>query len=170
MIYGFNANEVFQMAIEIEDNGRRFYEKVQDIVDDPRTIDIFAMLAQAEIEHKERFSRLKAELPEQTKETTVWDPDNETDQYLKMMAGMHVFRASDGVEKSLARVKTAEDALLLAMGFEKDSIVFFLSMQDATEEKKGRELLGQLVHEEMGHLKKLSLELKKLRTSQNGAS
>ena len=165
MIYGFNANEVFQMAVEIEDNGRRFYEKVQGIVDEPRVKDIFAMLAQAEIEHKARFSKLKSELPAQTKETTVWDPDNETDQYLKMMAGMHVFRVSDGVEKALARVNTAEDALLLAMAFEKDSIVFFLSMQEATEEKQGHELIGQLVHEEMGHLKKLSMELKKLRSS-----
>ena len=165
MIYGFNADEVFKMAIEIENNGRRFYEKVQDMVDDPRIKDIFAMLAQAEIEHKERFSRLKKELPEQTKESTVWDPDNETDQYLKMMAGMHVFRERDGVDKALAQVNTAEDALRLAMGFEKDSIVFFLSMQDATEEMQGQKLIGQLVHEEMGHLKKLSVELKKLRTS-----
>lgn len=164
MIYGFNANEVFQIAIDIEDNGRRFYEGVQGIVEDPGTKDIFAMLAQAEMEHKKRFAELKSALPESAKESTVWDPDNETNQYLKMMAGMHVFRAGDSVEQALAQVKTAEDALRFAMGFEKDSIVFFLTMQDATEEKKGRDLIGQLVQEEKGHLKTLSMELKKLTT------
>ncbi len=35
-------------------------------------------------------------------------------------------------------------------------------MQDATEEKKGREIIGQLIDEEKVHLRKLSLELKRL--------
>ncbi len=35
MIYGFNANEVFQIAIDMEGNGKFFYEKAMEIVDDP---------------------------------------------------------------------------------------------------------------------------------------
>jgi rubrerythrin len=35
VIYGFNANEVFQIAIDIEKNGKRFYEKATNIVDNP---------------------------------------------------------------------------------------------------------------------------------------
>jgi rubrerythrin len=34
-------------------------------------------------------------------------------------------------------------------------------MQDATEERQGRALIGQLVEEEKGHLKRLAMELGK---------
>ncbi len=36
MIFGFNAAEVFQIAIEIEENGKSFYEKAQAKIDDAR--------------------------------------------------------------------------------------------------------------------------------------
>ncbi len=85
-------------------------------------------------------------------------------KYLQMMADMHVFRSDFDVEEKLSRVKNPEDALRLGIQFEKDSIIFFLTIQDATEEKKGQELIGQLVDEEKKHLNKLSLELRKLTT------
>ena len=68
---------------------------------------------------------------------------------------MNVFRSDIALEEALAGVRSAVDALKLAIQFEKDSITFFLGMQDATEEKKGREFIGQLVEEEKEHLKKL---------------
>jgi rubrerythrin len=162
MIYGFNANEVFKIAIEIEENGRRFYEKVQDVVEESGVNEIFARLALAEVEHKRRFISLKSQLPRSAKEETVWDPDNELDQYLKMMADMHVFKTSAAVDDVLAGVRTAQDALHLAIQFEKDSIVFFLTMQEAAKEEEGRKLIGQLVEEEKEHLRTLSRELRRL--------
>jgi rubrerythrin len=77
------------------------------------------------------------------------------------MADMHIFRSDLDMEEELSRVKNLEDALNLGIQFEKDSIIFFLIMRDATEEKKGREFIGQLVDEEKEHLRKLSLELRK---------
>ena len=162
MIYGFNANEVFQIAIDIEENGKRFYEKAMDIVDDPDVKGLLAFLAQEEVEHLKRFTELKAQLPRTATEDTVWDPENEMNQYLQMMADMHVFRSDFDIEKELSQAKNPEDILKLGIQFEKDSIIFFLTMQDATEEKKGREFIGQLIDEEKEHLRKLSLELKKL--------
>jgi rubrerythrin len=162
MIYGFNANEVFKIAIEIEENGRRFYEKVQDVVEESGVNEIFARLALAEVEHKKRFISWKSQLPRSAKEETVWDPDNELDQYLKMMADMHVFKTSGAVDDVLAGVRTAQDALHLAIQFEKDSIVFFLTMQEATKEEEGRKLIGRLVEEEKEHLRTLSRELRRL--------
>ena len=163
MIYGFNANEIFQIAIDIEGNGKHFYEKAMDLVDDPDVKELLAFLAQEEAEHFKRFTELKAQLPKTATEDTIWDPENEMNRYLQMMANMHVFRSDFDVEEELSRVKNSEDVLKLGIQFEKDSIIFFLTMQDATEgEKEGRELIGQLVNEEKKHLNKLSLELRKL--------
>ncbi len=162
MIYGFNANEIFQIAIDIEGNGKHFYEKSMDLVDDPNVKELLAFLAQEEAEHIKTFTELKARLPKAATEDTIWDPENEMNRYLQMMADMHVFRSDFDVEKELSQVKNPEDVLKLGIQFEKDSIIFFLTMQDAAGEKEGRELIGQLVNEEKKHLNKLSLELRKL--------
>jgi len=162
LIYGFNANEVFQIAIDMEGNGKFFYEKAMEIIDDPDVKELLAFLAQEEGEHLKKFTELKAQLPKTATEDTIWDPEHEMNKYLQMMADMHVFRSDFDVEEKLSRVKNPEDVLKLGIQFEKDSIIFFLTIQDATEEKKGQELIGQLVDEEKKHLNKLSLELGKL--------
>ncbi|MEE9435400.1 MAG: ferritin family protein [Candidatus Adiutricales bacterium] len=161
MLYAFNAAEVFQIAIEIEENGKLFYDKAREKTDDDEVKAVFKSLGLAEIQHKELFASLLAKLPPSARETTVWDPDNEMDQYLKMMADMHVFRTSENLDDRLAGISSAEEALRLALEFEKDSIVFFLSMKDMTEENQGRELIGQIVKEELSHHKKISVELLK---------
>ncbi len=161
MIYGFNADEVFRIAIDIEKNGKRFYEKAMDLVDDPDVKALLASLAQDEVEHLRRFRELKARLPKAATKDTVWDPEHEMNRYLQTMADMHIFRSDLDMEEELSRVKNLEDALNLGIQFVKDSIIFFLIMRDATEEKKGREFIGQLVDEEKEHLRKLSLELRK---------
>ncbi|MBF0510418.1 MAG: hypothetical protein HQK57_16040, partial [Deltaproteobacteria bacterium] len=74
----------------------------------------------------------------------------------------NVFRTEKKVADLVAGIKSAADAVHLAMQFEKDSIIFFLTMQDDTEEAQGRQLIGQLVKEEQQHLKRLSIQLKKL--------
>ena len=162
MIYGFNAGEVFRMAVDIEENGRLFYLRAQDKTDNPEVKKVFENLGREEVKHKEFFTALMAELPASTTEPTVWDPEGETDQYLKMTADMHVFRTGDNLEARLAEVSDTAGALKLAIEFEKDSIVFFVEMQEFAEDSESREKIGQLVKAEQEHLRKLSLELKKL--------
>jgi len=159
MLYAFNAAEVFQIAMDIEDNGRSFYEKAQEKIDNEEVKAVFKSLGLAEIQHRELFASLLSKLPASATESTVWDPEDEMNQYLKMMADMHVFRTSDDLDSRLAEISTAEEALKLALDFEKDSIVFFLSMKDMTEEKQGRDLIDRLVKEEMSHHKQISLEI-----------
>jgi len=162
MSYGFNAAEVFRIAVEIEENGRRFYEEGQKIVENPAIQALFHELAVQEVEHKKRFQTLMDQLPADASSSTVWDPDNDMDRYIKMMADLHIFVSSESLDAQLNRVKDVVSALKLAIDFEKDSVLFFLSMEDAAESRKGRDLIRQLVREEQEHLKRLSLELKRI--------
>lgn len=162
MIFNFNAAEVFDIAIKIEENGKRFYDRSREIIKDPEVQKLFAELGQEEVKHKEKFTTLKSQLPKRTGAGAVFDPDNELDMYLKMMADQHVFVSSEGVEAQLGKIQSATDALKMAVEFEKDSVIFFLTMQDATEEAQGKEFIGVLVKEEQEHLRRLALELKRL--------
>lgn len=161
MGYIFNAGEVYKIAIEIEENGKKFYEQSQGVIDVPEVKKLFAELAQQEVDHKRRFESLMAQLPPESTTPTVWDPENELDKYIKMMADEHVFVS--GVKDQLAQVKDARSALKMAMEFEKDSVLFFLSLEEAVAGQKDQALIKTLIKEEQGHLKRLTLELMKLK-------
>jgi len=162
MSYSFNAGEVFKIAIQIEENGKRFYEESQARFGDAGIRSLFSDLALQEVEHKAKFESLRAQLPPEATASTVWDPDNELDQYIKMMADGHIFVTGKDLEERLAAVKNAKDALNLAIEFEKDSVLFFLSLEDVAG-KKDQEMIQSLVKEEQAHLKRLTLELVKLK-------
>ncbi|MGA2938649.1 MAG: ferritin family protein [Syntrophobacteraceae bacterium] len=162
MGYGFNAGEVFKVAIQIEENGRKFYEESQKNIESAEIRALFADLALQEIGHKRKFETLQAQLPPESTAPTVWDPENEIDQYVKMMADNHVFVSSASVKDQVARIRDAADALKLAIEFEKDSVLFFLGIEEAMSAKKDQELIKSLVKEEQEHLRRLTLELRKL--------
>ncbi len=162
MTFHFNALEVFEIAIEIEENGRSFYERSQSLFGDSEVKELFSELAQQEMEHKTRFEMLKADLPPEAATPTVWDPDNDLSQYIKLTADQHVFARSANAEERLAKVKNVHDAVKLAIEFEKDSILFFLTLQEATYGKKAQDLINILIKEEREHLKRLAIQLVRL--------
>ncbi len=69
MIFCFNAAEVFQVAIAIKENSKAFYEKAQNMIQDPKVQKLFADLAREEVEHKKRIGSLKARLRSDIKTT-----------------------------------------------------------------------------------------------------
>jgi rubrerythrin len=157
MIYPFNAGEVFKIALQIEDNGRRFYEEASagPFPDNMRLI--FKELGAEETAHKTIFQKLMNALPPEAKKEAVWDPDNELDQYLKMMADEHVFRQKpEVISEKLKAVGTSAEAVKMAMGFERDTIVFFLELMSVSDGFESQGEIKKLVDEERKHLKKLT--------------
>lgn len=167
MIFPFNAGEVFKIALMIEDNGHLFYEKAAAKPFPEEIVQLFKSLAKEELAHKSIFNQLMKKLPPETTTATVWDPTNELDQYLKMMAGQHVFnKAPEKIAEQLQNITLPAEAIRMAMGFEKDTIVFFLELQAASEGyDDSRKEIDKLVNEERKHLKKLANLLMKIEGS-----
>ncbi len=161
MLFCFNSGEVFQAAIKIEENGLNFYTKARKAVSDPDIAQLFASLADEEVGHRKYFESLLSEMPEELKRPTVSDPEQEIGMYIEALADQHVFGPGTKQADLPANLATVEDALKLAIQFEKDSVVFYLGMQEATCEGKAREVVGLLVREELAHVRRLSLHLKK---------
>jgi len=164
MIFPFNAGEVFRIALMIEDNGHFFYETAAAKPFPADIVKLFKDLAVEELSHKAIFNALLKDLPPQTTTATVWDPDNELDQYLKAMASEHVFNQKpEAIAAKLAGINTPTDAVRMAMGFERDTIVFFLELQSVTDDPESRQQITKLVDEERKHLKKLTNILEKIK-------
>lgn len=153
MAYDFNIDEVFEMAQQLEKNGAKYYRLSAESVSDPGEKQLLNELAQMEDEHEKTFSALRKTLSKTDKQNTVFDPNDESGQYLKALADTQVFFKKDLDTSSM---KAILKGAILA---EKDSIVFYLGMKDAVPEGLGKDKIEAIIKEEMGHIRDLSKRL-----------
>jgi rubrerythrin len=153
MLYDFNADDIFEIAEQLERNGSQFYHTAAQAVKNDRARDLLLNLAAMENEHGKTFARMRSQLTASEKTTTAFDPQGEAAGYLKGLADTRVF-----FEKNID-TSSLEMILKDAITAEKDSIVFYLGMREAVPEDLGRSHLDEVIKEEMGHIRLLSQEL-----------
>jgi len=159
----FNADEIFQLGIQIETNGKQFYETVAKNTEDPSVKGLFSELSKWESQHQQLFENLRKALPDSAKKETLFDPDGEQSLYLKTMAESHVFVRNRDVAGLASRCKTSAEALDLAIAFEKDSIVFFTTMKGIVPEHLGKDKIDLLINEEIKHISILTQKRQELK-------
>ena len=157
MIYDFNANDVFEMAEQIEKNGNKFYQTAAENVNDQEAKELLIEFARMEKEHEVIFSEMRKSLSSDEKQQTVFDPEAEATQYLKALADTRIF-----FDKKID-MSSLENILKDAIQAEKDSIVFYLGMKEAVPEKFGQKHLDHIIKEEMSHIRLLSNKLVKIK-------
>jgi len=153
MSYDFNADDVFEMAEQMERNGAKFYRTAAGHTQDAGNKEFLLELAAMEDQHEKIFNTLHAELSAQEKQSTVFDPEGEAALYLRALADTRVFFEKEIDVTSLKKI------LKSAIEAEKDSIVFYLGMKEAVPEKFGKGRLDDIIKEEMGHVRLLSRKL-----------
>lgn len=156
MFHKFNANEVFEMAEQIERNGYEFYRKAAEDVTDTSIKQFLLDLADMEVAHEKTFANMKSRLSEAEKEEVVFDPYEETAAYIQALVDTRVF-----YEREIDTTSALE-VLREAISAEKESIVFYLGMKDMVPDENGKSKLDDIIHEEMGHIQVISNQLMKL--------
>ncbi|MBA4394988.1 MAG: rubrerythrin [Desulfobacca sp.] len=157
MMYDFNAEDIFEMAEQLERNGARFYRTAAEALKTQAARDLLLRLAAMEDDHEKTFAQMRSQLKTAEKAATVFDPQGEAVNYLKALADTRIF-----FEKKMD-TSSMETILKEAITAEKDSIVFYLGMKEAVPENLGRSRLEAVIKEEMGHLRLLSAELTALK-------
>ncbi len=153
MSYDFNADEVFEMAEQIERNGAKFYRDAAKSITDAANKDLLLSLSKMEEAHEKTFESMRTELTSGEKASTVFDPSGEASLYLRALADTRVF-----FEKKIDLTSMME-ILKSAIEAEKDSIVFYLGMKEAVPASLGQDRIDRIIKEEMGHIRMLSKEL-----------
>ena len=153
MTYDFTADDVFDMAEQLERNGAQFYRNAAENAGDSEAKEFLIRLAEMEDAHEKTFAFLRSNLSEKAKAATVFDPEHESALYLRALADTKVFFEK---EIDLSSMRAILKAAILA---EKDSIVFYLGMKDLVPDKLGKDKLDKIIKEEMGHIRILSKEL-----------
>ena len=159
MSFEFNADEILEMAENIERNGARFYRKAAELVEEAGIRKLLEDLAAWEDGHERVFATMRADLAAQERESKVFDPEHETSMYLRAMADGHVFNARIHPADTLTGSESAEDILRMAIGQEKDSIVFYTGLKEMISQTAGKERIEAIIKEEMGHIGFLNREI-----------
>jgi rubrerythrin len=153
MSYDFNADDVFEMAEQLERNGGKFYRTAAQSTADADNKNFLLELAAMEDQHEKTFRSMRAELTAKEKASTVFDPRGEAALYLRALADTRVF-----FEKEMD-VSSMKEIFKSAIAAEKDSIVFYLGIKEAVPESLGKGRLENIIKEEMGHIRLLSKKL-----------
>lgn len=155
----FSADEVLEMAEQIERNGSRFYRRASQGFTDSRARELLLDLAIAEDQHQKVFAAMRADLSPQEREPTVPDPYGEAVWYLRGMADGALFDVKTDPSERLTGKETTEEILRTAIGLEKDGIVFYLGIKGMVPERLGRDRIDAIINQEMEHIAILSKHL-----------
>lgn len=161
MAYDFNVDEVFEMAIQIEANGAKFYRKAAELQQEADNKAFLEKLARMEDKHKTTFEAMRKQVSEKEKQETVFDPANELSMYLKAMADSHGGEGNPDVVESFTGEEPIEEIITTAIGLEKESILFYLGLKDLVPAKYGHDKLDEIIREEKLHIAQLNGFLKK---------
>jgi len=153
----FNAEEVLEMACQIERNGARYYRRAADLMRDDKPRRLLKELALMEDEHEATFETMRADLSKRSE--LLGNADELAVMYLKSMADGYVFPVDTDPAEELTEETTLDEILRHAIGMEKDSIVFYLGIRDAMSPALGKERVEHVIREEMRHVALLSERL-----------
>jgi len=153
MSHAFSADEILEMAEQIERNGASFYRESADSVGDEEARKFLLQLARMEDNHLKIFANMRAQLSGKEKKSPAFDPNNEVNLYLGTLADTKVFFEKDIDTSSLRGVYKA------AILAEKDSIAFYIGLKELVPDYLGKDNLDDIIKEEMKHIKILNDKL-----------
>lgn len=154
----FKATDILLAAQEIETRGEVFYNRLVDTTTEPKLKDMFVFLAKEETKHKEIFRKLYEKVGDV--ELPAWAEEDEYVDYLKFLLDSHtLFRLGD-VDHLKNYMGTSQEAIETAMGFEKDTIMFFVEMHEFVPDGD-KKYIKACIDEERSHLRLLASMLKK---------
>jgi rubrerythrin len=159
MILRYNADEILEMAEQIERNGSKFYQRAAEQASDEGARKMMRELAAMEDDHERTFAAMRSELSFKEKEPVVFDPDNEQFLYLRAMADRNVFDTSADPSARLTGKEKLEDILQMAIGMEKDSIIFYMGLRELVSERLGKGRLDNIIQEEYSHIATLAAKM-----------
>ncbi|MDA8079176.1 MAG: ferritin family protein [Nitrospiraceae bacterium] len=141
----YSMTEIVEQAVQTEKLGYRFYTSMMErFRDDRRLKDLFTTLASAEVKHEKKFMALK-----DTVKDAPYEDMDEVSLYLRAISESEFFLGKGKSLPSLDHVKTIDDAVAFAIGFEKETLLYFHAVRDIVGDKG---LVDAIIDEEKSHI------------------
>lgn len=155
-------DDVYDMAIEIEADTSSFYRSAASACPNPQNSQIFKELAEMEADHKLVFAAMK--------DRSSRHPHIDQAQELSLVANLFATGVQEDLAERFTGLETASEILSKAIDFEKDTIVFYLSMKGLLEDASDKSKVDEIIAEELGHIITLSGSMAKLAGASTSAT
>ena len=157
------SNEILEIACQIEHNGVAFYHRAAELAQKAQQRKLLMRLADMEAEHEVLFRQLQSDLPAEERAGSDLDEDDGAWQFLQALAGGHVFDMDRDVGDILTGEESMDEILSVAIGLEKESIVYHSALKEVVENEPSKRKIQQVLLEEMRHIALLSGQRAKLK-------
>ncbi len=143
----YNISEVLEMAVQAEKLGYQFYTSMAEkFKKDGGLAGLFTKLASKEQVHEKTFTDLKAMVDKSGPEPVEW---TEVSNYMRAFVESEFFLGKGKALPSMDHLRSVKDVVRFAMGFEKETLLYFLALRGVVKEK---EVVDEVVNEEKSHI------------------
>ena len=156
----FSISELINISIGIEKRGIAFYDIMAKSIENTIARQVFQNLADMEREHIQIFQDM---LGEADKYQPPEGYGEEYTAYLQALVDSAVFTDEMITSEMVTKADSDIEALELAIGAEKESILFYYEMKGLIPQR-AQTMVDKVIGEEKSHLRQLS-ELKKKLTA-----
>jgi len=158
----FNAADVFEIAIQVERNGARYYRAAAAQIPDAQSRHELLELAAMEDNHEVTFTELKASLVGNDASEDWFDPESDAAKYLEAFAAGQIFDMTEDPCGFLGPETPLIDVIEFALERERDSVVFFVGLKELVPASLGATKIEAIIKQEMGHIALLSKRLREV--------
>jgi rubrerythrin len=155
-----SADEVLEVAEQIERNGAKFYRCAAARCEDPNISALFVQLGQWEARHVQVFKEMRAYLSKQKWDIGDLGPDRAPSA--RALAGLAIFGRQAGPSEGLTGRETRAEVFRKAIEKEKESIVYYAGLKDLVPTQRERQMVEDIIQEEMKHVRILMQSLERL--------
>ncbi len=141
----YSIREVIEQAVQTEKLGYQFYTTTAEkFRKDEGLHKLFSTLATKELGHEKAFRELLEIIKDA--EPLDWE---EAEQYLRAIVESEFFLGKNKSLPSMENIRSVEEAVNFALGFEKETLLYFYWLRDAVKEK---EVVEEIINEERSHI------------------
>ncbi len=141
----YSIREVIEMAVQTERLGHEYYSGMAEKFSEDNEIkDLFDTLAKKERVHEKRFNELKEIMGEEEPED--WE---EVSKYMRSYVESAFFLGKDKPMLHLQSIQNIQAAVGFAIGFEKETLLYYYGIRDAVKEK---DMVDEIINEEKSHI------------------
>ena len=152
MGFAFAPEEILELSIKIEEMGNLYYEGFIKKTKDKNISEIFQYLAEQEKQHLATFKKIYEEF----KGGDIFgDYDKEeVSSYFNALVESRLFINPDSVMALINQTKSADEVIMQAIRFEKDTILYFHELGELLKDEY-KKIVHRLINEEKSHIIKL---------------
>ena len=157
----FVADEIFEIAEQMERNATEFYREAAKKCSEEDTKKFLLDMSAVENKHYKTFQNMREKLAGE-EGLSIFDPFGRSAQYLQAMADARSWEGRKNPMKELSGDESIKEIIDIALEAEKEMVVFYVGLKDLVYFKPGKDKVEKIILEELSHITTLLKHLKSL--------